>query len=110
MHDLILKSAVNSLVGRSKRRGEDIKLSGCPAHGRLVMDRSTTWGGTPARTYVFTVFNYARHGRVVAGVREHFSAPGAIVLRVVVDKGNAFGVVVIPRLLAVRTSRLCINY
>ena len=74
------------------------------------MNRSTTRRVSPARTYVLTVFNEARDRWVAAGVREHFSAPGAIVLRVVVGKGNAFGVVEVPRLLAVRTSRFCINH
>jgi hypothetical protein len=92
------------------QRGRHSICCGCTAHGRLVVDRSTTRRVTPAGTFVFTVFDYARHSRVAAGIREHFGATGAIVLSVVVDERDAFGAVVVPRLLAVRTSRLCINY
>ena len=81
-----------------------------PTHGRLIVDRSTPWGLTPAGTDVLTVFDDARHRRVAAGMREHFRAPGAIVLGVVLDERDAFGVVEVPRLLAIRASRFYINH
>ena len=80
-----------------------------PAHGRLVVDGSTTRGIAPAGTYVFTVFNNAGYGWIAAGILEHLGAPGAIVLRIVVDERNAFGIVEVARLLTVRTSRLGID-
>ena len=41
---------------------------------------------------------------------EHFGSPRFVVLRVVVDIRNALRVVVLACLLAIRTSRLCIDY
>ena len=109
MHGSILFSAVDSLVGRSKRRGNK-KLLCLPAPGRLVVDRSTTWRVAPARTNVLTVFDNAWDRGIAAGIGEHLGSAGAVVLRVVVGEWNALGVIVIARLLTIRTPRFCVNY
>ena len=80
-----------------------------PAHGRLVVNRSTTRWIAPAGTQVLAVLDDAGHGWVAAGVGEHLRPACAIVLSIVVEKGNAFGVVILARLLAVRTTRLRVD-
>jgi hypothetical protein len=80
-----------------------------PAHGRLIVDRSTTRRVTPARLHVLTILNDARDRRVALGERQHLFAPFAIVLRVVVEKRHPFGVVILACLLTVRTSRLRVD-
>jgi len=81
-----------------------------PAHGRLIVNGSTTGRVAPARTDILTVFNDARHGRIAAGIREHFCTPRFVGLCVVVDEWDAFGVVKIACLLAIRTPRFCVDY
>src|SRR5688572_22939716 len=76
---------------------------------RLIMNRSTAWRVAPTGTYVFTVFHYARHCRIAPGIREHLRASRFVVLSVVIKKRDTFIVVVLTRLLAVRTSRFGIN-
>ena len=80
-----------------------------PAHGRLIVNGSTARGIAPTGTYILTVFHDARDGGIATGILEHLGAAGAIVLRIVVEKGNAFGVVEFACLLAIRTSRLGID-
>src|SRR6185503_14647863 len=100
----------SALWAGASAEGRHSLSCGLLAHGQLVVNGSTTRRVAPAGTFVRAVFNYARHRWVAAGIREHFSATGAIVLRVVFGKGDAFGVVEVPRLLAVRTSWFHINY
>jgi hypothetical protein len=80
-----------------------------PAHGRLIVDRSTTRRVTPARLHVLTILNDARDRRVALGEQQHLFPSFAIVLRVVVEKRYALGVVIVACLLAVRTSRLRVD-
>ena len=80
-----------------------------PAHGRLIVDGSTARGIAPTGTDVLTVFHDARDRGIATGILEHLGAPGAIVLRIVVDERDAFGIVEVARLLTVRTSRLGID-
>jgi hypothetical protein len=80
-----------------------------PAHGRLIVDGSTTWRITPARAYKLSVLHEARHRGVAFRVGKHLSAPGAIILSVVINKRNSFGVVMVPCLLAIGTARLGVN-
>jgi len=80
-----------------------------PAHGRLIVHRSTARWVSPSGTYVLTIFDYARHGGIPARVRKHLGAPGAVVLRVVFNKGNALRVVEFAGLLTVRTTRLYVD-
>src|SRR6185369_15852209 len=81
-----------------------------PAHGRLIVNGSTAGRVAPARTDILTVFNNARHRRIAAGIREHFCTPRFVGLCVVVNEWDAFGVVEVSRLLAVRTPRFCVDY
>src|SRR6185369_8764165 len=55
----------------------------------LLWNRSTTGRVPPARTDILTVFNDARHGRIAAGIREHFCTPRFVGLCVVVDEWDA---------------------
>ena len=80
-----------------------------PAHGRSIVNRSTSWGRAPSRTYVLTVFNNTRNSGIAIRIREHLCTPGAIILGVVLNKLNALGIVKVSRLLAVRTAWLNIN-
>ncbi len=52
-----------------------------------VMDCSTARRVAPTRSFVFAVFNNARHRRIAAGKGKHLRAARAISLRVVVVKG-----------------------
>ena len=61
-----------------------------PAHGRLIVNRSTARGISPTRTHVLAIFNNARDRRIAAGIFEHLRASLAIVLGVVVEKRNTF--------------------
>jgi len=80
-----------------------------PAHGRLIVDCSTTRRGTPARLHVLTILNYAWDRRIALGEQQHLFPPCAIVLSVVVEKWYTFGVVILACLLTVRTSRLRVD-
>ena len=68
------------------------------------MHRSTTERITPSRLNVFSVFDDARNGWIAAGVLEHLSAKFLIRLRVAIDEGKALRIVVLARLLAIRTT------
>ena len=88
----------------------EISFAKQPAHGRLIVNRSTSGWVSPTGTQIFSVFDDTRYGWIAIRIREHFGASGFIVLRVVVDKGNAFRVVVVACLLTVGTAGLCVNY
>ena len=81
-----------------------------PAHGRLIMNSSTAGWSSPTGTQILSIFDDARHGWIAVRVREHLGASRFVVLCVVVDKRNAFGVVEVARLLTVWTAGLCVNY
>src|ERR1044072_3051814 len=89
--------------------GETASSAKQPAHGRLIVNSSTTGRVTPARSYIFSIFHDAGDSRVIIRVGEHLCATCLVVLCVVVDEWNAFRVVEITSLLTVRTSRLGVN-
>jgi hypothetical protein len=68
------------------------------------VNRSTTERIAPSRLHIFSVFNDTRNGWVAAGVLKHLSAKFLIRLRVAIDEGKALRIVVLTRLLAVRTT------
>src|SRR5688572_5292733 len=94
--------------GQIVLRGRQVFVFGSRAR-RLIVNRSTTWRVTPTGTDVFTVFHYAWDCRIASGIREHFRSSRFVVLSVVIDERDTLLVVVLTRLLAVRTSRLGIN-
>src|SRR5688500_229816 len=73
------------------------------------MHGSTARRVAPTRTFVPAIFHHAWNCRVAAGKAEHLSATRAIVLRVVFDERDAFRVIEISGLLAIRTSRFCVD-
>ena len=75
----------------------------------LIVDRSTTRRVAPTRCFELTIFNNARHCRIATGEGQHFHAPRAIRLRVIVNKGNAQRVVMIASLLTIRASRFRVD-
>jgi hypothetical protein len=75
----------------------------------LIVDRSTTRRVAPTRSFVLAIFNNARDGRVATRESKHLSASRAIGLRIVVSKRDSCRVVVIARLLAIRTPRFGID-
>jgi hypothetical protein len=74
------------------------------------MNGSTTGRVSPTRSDILSIFHDAWHGRVAIRIGEHLGASRFVVLGVVVDERNTFGVVVITSLLTVRTSRLGVDY
>ena len=76
----------------------------------LVVNSSTACRIAPTGAHIFAILDDARHGRIAAGISEHLGATCFIVLGVVVEKGNTFAVVVIARLLAIRTTRLGVDH
>ena len=74
-----------------------------------IMDRSTAGRVTPTGSFVLSVFNNAWDGRVTAGKRQHLFAARQIGLSVIIRKRYALRIVVIPGLLAVRTTWFCID-
>ena len=70
---------------------------------------STARRVAPARTFVPAIFDDAGNRRVAAGKAEHLGAACAIGLRVVVDERDAFRVIEISCLLAIRTARFCVD-
>ena len=53
---------------------------------------------------MLTVLDDARHGWIAAGVLEHLGAKFLVRLRVAIDEGKALRIVVLARLLAIRTT------
>src|ERR671916_131883 len=74
-----------------------LKWGNCSTGARpgLIVNRSTARRRAPARPYILAVFDDARHGRIIIRKSEHLLAPLEIVLRVVLCKGNALGIVII---------------
>src|SRR5215213_1341902 len=60
------------------------------AHGRLIVNGSTTGWVSPTRSDILSIFHDAGHGRIVIRIGEHLRAPRFVVLRVVVDERNTF--------------------
>ena len=81
-----------------------------PAHGRLIVNGSTAKRITPTGLHMLAVLDDARHRWVATGKREHLCASRLIVLRVVFEKRNAFRVVMVARLLAIRTPWFYVDY
>ena len=75
----------------------------------LVVNRSTSRRVAPTGANILTVLHYARNRRIAVGIREHLGSTRLVVLRVVVEERNTLAVVVLARLLAIRTSRLGID-
>ena len=75
-----------------------------PATCRLVVNRSTARRVAPARALVLAVFNNTRNGRVASRILKHLRASSAIVLCIVIDKWNALRIVIVARLLTIRTT------
>lgn len=73
------------------------------------MNGSTTRRVAPARSQVLAIVHDARDSWIAGRVGEHLSASLAIVLSVVVSKRNTQRIVMIARLLAVRTPRFGID-
>jgi hypothetical protein len=72
------------------------------------VDRSAS--AFPSDLFKPPVFNDDRDGRVPVGYREHLFAKDRIILRVAIIKSDAQPCIVLARLLAVRTARLCVDY
>jgi hypothetical protein len=81
---------MNHLPDKSTEFKGEILWAKQPAHGRLIVNRSTARGISPTRTHILAILNNARHRRIAAGKLEHLCAPRAIVLGVVVEKRNTF--------------------
>lgn len=64
----------------------------------------------PSDLFKLSVFNDDRDGQVPVRYRKHLFAKARIILRVAIIKSNAPPRIMLARLLAVRTARLCVNY
>src|SRR5690349_3204663 len=91
------------------RRGDWNFNVSCRQPAGLVVNRSTARRVSPARPFIFAVFNDTRNGWVASRILKHLRAPGPIVLRVVIDKWNALGIVIVACLLTIRTTRFRVN-
>ena len=73
------------------------------------MDGSTTRRIAPARAYILAVLNNAGHCRIATRIGEHLLATRAIILGIVFDERSTLLIVVVSRLLTIRTAGLHIN-
>src|SRR5690606_26468303 len=72
-------------------------------------DRSAAWRIAPARSDVNSVLNYGRNDEVAACIFEHLPLALKVVLGVVFDKRDAFGIIVVASLLAIGAVGLYID-
>ena len=68
------------------------------------MHRSTAERIAPSGLNILSVFDDARNGWIAVGILEHLSAKSFIRLRVAIDESDALRIVMLTRLLAVRTT------
>ena len=68
------------------------------------MHRSTTQRVAPTGLYILPILHDAWDGGIAVRILEHLGAKFFAGLRVAVDEGEAFRVVIIARLLAIRTT------
>lgn len=81
-----------------------------PAHGRLIVNSSTAGWVSPTGTHILSIFDDTRHCWIAIRIRKHLGPSLFVVLRVVLDKGDTFGVVMVACLLTVRTAGLYVDY
>src|SRR5215471_14621507 len=81
-------------------RPDHLRRASCPS----IVDRSTTQRVAPTGLHILSVFDDAGHRRVTARILKHLSAIVFVILRVAIDESCPLGIVVVARLLTVRTT------